>query len=450
MEKPPRSFWQIWNMSFGFLGIQFGWGLQLANMSAIYEYLGARADQIPILWLAAPLTGLIVQPIIGHASDHTWGWLGRRRPYFLAGAILSSTALLLMPRSFTLWMAAGLLWILDASINISMEPFRAFVADLLPESQRTRGFAMQSLFIGLGAVVASALPLLLSNVLRLQTATAVGKIPFATRLSFEIGAAVFFAAVLWTILTTREYPPDNLEEFHRMKSEHAGLTAAAKEILVSIRQMPRTMRQLAWVQIGTWLGLFCMWLYFPVAVARNVFGASDTTSALYTSGVQWAGACFAMYNFACFVFSLFLPKIAARLGRKTTHSLCLICGGLGLLSVALIHSKYLLLLSMVGVGIAWASTLAMPYSILAGSLPPAKTGVYMGIFNFFIVIPEITASLVFGWVMAHLLHNNRLTAVVMGGVFMILAALLVRRVEDVSDAREPAALAAQPAKATKR
>lgn len=433
MNKPPRNFWQIWNMSFGFLGIQFGWGLQMANMSAIYEYLGARADQIPILWLAAPLTGLIVQPIIGHASDRTWGRLGRRRPYFLAGAVLSSAALILMPRSSALWMAAGLLWVLDASINISMEPFRAFVADLLPESQRTRGFAMQSLFIGLGAVIASALPYLLTNVFHL-TRSHTGAIPFTVQLSFRIGAVAFLGAVLWTIVTTKEYPPENLVEFEKQKVEQRGVLTAAGEIISSIREMPSTMRQLAWVQICTWLGLFCMWLYFPVAVARNIFGATDTTSLSYTAGVEWAGICFGMYSLVCFVFSFALPAMARRLGRKGTHIACLICGGLGLLAVAVIHDKFLLLFSMTGVGIAWASTLAMPYSILAGSLPPAKTGVYMGIFNFFIVIPEITASLFFGRVMAHLLNNNRLAAVVAGGVFFLVAALLTTRVEDVQDA----------------
>jgi maltose/moltooligosaccharide transporter len=433
MNKPPRTFWQIWNMSFGFLGIQFGWGLQMANMSAIYEYLGARADQIPILWLAAPLTGLIVQPIIGHASDRTWGRLGRRRPYFLAGAILSSIALILMPRSSALWMAAGLLWILDASINISMEPFRAFVADLLPESQRTHGFAMQSFFIGLGAVVASALPYLLTNVFGVPRVTPGEAIPFAVRLSFFIGSGAFFGAVLWTILSTGESPPENLAEFEKQKSEHGGLVENVREIVVSLRGMPDTMRQLAWVQICTWLGLFCMWLYFPVAVARNVFDAPDTNSSAYTAGIEWAGICFGMYSLVCFGFSFVLPILARSWGRKATHGICLICGGLGLLSVAIIHSKFLLLLSMAGVGIAWASTLAMPYSILAGSLPPNKTGIYMGIFNFFIVIPEITASLLFGWVMAHLLHNDRLLAVVAGGIFFILAAVLMRRVQDVGE-----------------
>src|SRR4051794_29797541 len=265
MNKPAKSFWQIWNMSFGFLGIQFGWGLQMANMSAIYEYLGARADQIPILWLAAPLTGLLVQPIIGHASDRTWGRLGRRRPYFLTGAILSSIALIFMPRSSALWIAAGLLWILDASINISMEPFRAFVADMLPEQQRTRGFAMQSLFIGLGAVIASALPYILTNWFHVGAGAAGHAIPFTVRLSFYAGAAAFFGAVLWTIVTTKEYPPDDLEAFRRTKSEKRGIGENVKDILDSIAKMPKTMKQLAPVQLMTWLGLFCMWLYFGVA-----------------------------------------------------------------------------------------------------------------------------------------------------------------------------------------
>ncbi len=430
MQKPRKTYWQIWNMSFGFLGIQFGWGLQMANMSAIYEYLGATADKIPILWLAAPLTGLLVQPIIGHASDNTWSRLGRRRPYFLVGAILSSCALIMMPRSSVLWMAAGLLWILDSSINISMEPFRAFVADLLPEEQRTQGFAMQSLFIGLGAVVASALPWLMTNVFHVGMEHGPHAIPTTVRLSFYIGAAAFFSAVLWTILTTKEYPPDDLAAFRQKKSEHRGIASHAEEIFAAIGNMPLTMRQLAPVQLLTWLGLFCMWLYFPVAVAHNVFGAGDQTSHTYTRGVEWGGVCFGMYSLVCFGFSFVLPMLARVMGRKHTHSLCLLCGAVGLMSVAVIHDKNLLLLSMVGVGVAWASTLSMPYSVLAGSLPSEHTGVYMGIFNFFIVLPEIIASLGFGWVMNHLLNNNRLAAVIAGGVFMALAAVLMQRVVD--------------------
>jgi maltose/moltooligosaccharide transporter len=432
MKKPRLSFAQIGNMNFGFFGIQFGWGLQMANMSAIYEYLGASPDQIPMLWLAAPLTGLIVQPIIGNMSDHTWCRLGRRRPYFLAGAILSAAALLAMPHSSALWMAAGLLWILDASINIGMEPFRAFVADLLPESQRTRGFATQSLFIGLGAVIASALPWLLNRAGVAETATAAHSIPTVVRISFSLGAAVFLAAVLWTVSTTREYPPGDSEG-----ATQARAASPAAEILDAIRQMPRTMRQLAWVQICTWLGLFCMWLYFPVAVARNVFGAAGPESPLYNEGVQWAGLCFGMYSAVCFFFSFGLEPMARALSRRRTHGLCLVAGALGLLLVAAIHNKYLLLLSMTGVGIAWASTLSMPYAMLAGSLPPARTGLYMGIFNFFIVTPEIVASLGFGWVMKNVLGNNRLAAVVCGGVFLLLAALLAQFVDDAAPAAEP-------------
>ena len=430
MQKPRKSFWQIWNMSFGFLGIQFGWGLQMANMSAIYEYLGARADQIPILWLAAPLTGLIVQPIIGHASDNTWTRLGRRRPYFLAGSILSSCALVVMPRSSVLWMAAGLLWILDSSINISMEPFRAFVADLLPEEQRTEGFAVQSLFIGIGAVVASVLPYVLTNLFHMAGSGAEHVIPLTTRLSFYLGAAAFFGAVLWTVVSTKEYPPDDLEAFQKKKAGHRGLQSHAAELFQEIKAMPPTMRQLGPVQFLTWLGLFCMWLYFSVTVAHHVFGASDPSSPAYKDGVEWAGVCFAVYSAVCAAFSLWLPKIAKKISRKHTHSVCLLCGALALLSVGVIHDKNLLLLSMAGVGIAWASTLAMPYAILAGALPPGKTGVYMGIFNFFIVTPEIIASVGFGWVMLHVLHNNRLAAVIAGGIFMALAALLMRRVVD--------------------
>lgn len=444
MEKRPLNFWQIWNMSFGFLGIQFGWGLQMANMSPIYEFLGAEAHQLPILWLAAPLTGLIVQPIVGHMSDRTWGPLGRRRPYFLVGAVLSSFALVLMPNSSALWMAAGSLWILDASINISMEPFRAFVADLLPEEQRTRGFAMQSLFIGLGGTLASVMPWLMTNVFGVtSTSTGEHSIPLSVRLSFYIGAAAFFAAVLWTIITTKEYPPDDAAAFAKMKAEKKGVLSGAREIFQAIWEMPQTMKQLAWVQIFTWLGLFCMWLYFSVAVARNVFGAPDETSPIYREGVEWAGICFGTYKATCFAFSFLLPWLARRLGRKGAHSLCLFCGAAGLLLVPLIHNKYLLLVSMLGLGVAWASILAMPYAILSGSIPAEKMGTYMGIFNFFIVIPQVIAAVGFGWIMLYVLNNNRMAAVAAGGVCMGVAALLMYRVRDVAAEQEAAAASAE-------
>jgi maltose/moltooligosaccharide transporter len=430
-EKPALSFWQIWNMSFGFMGIQFGWGLQMANMSAIYEYLGAKPNEIPLLWLAAPLTGLIVQPIIGNLSDNTWNRLGRRRPYFLIGALLSSFALILMPNSSALWMAAGLLWILDASINISMEPFRAFVADMLPEKQRARGFAMQSFFIGIGAVIASALPWILTNWVGVKGGSSDGSaIPFTVKFSFYVGAFAFIGAVLWTIFRTKEYPPENMETFREKRKRSVKPAVFFKDIFTSIMQMPSTMRKLAWVQLFSWMGLFCMWLYFPVTVARNVFGAPDETSPLYQHGIEWAGLCFAMYSVVCFAFSFVIPLIARKITMHVTHMAALTCGALGLLSVGVIHTPYLLLFSMTGIGIAWASILSMPYAMLAGAIPAEKTGVYMGIFNFFIVLPEILASLAFGWVMLHILDNNRLLAVMAGGICLAVAGLLTLRVRE--------------------
>lgn len=430
MQRSRKSFRQIWNMNFGFLGIQAGWALQLANMSAIYEVLGASPDRIPILWLAAPLSGLIIQPLIGNASDGTWNRLGRRRPYFLVGAILSTLMLLVLPNVHTLFVAACALWVLDCSVNISMEPFRAFVADLLPEGQRTAGFAMQSLFIGLGAVVASALPWLLANVFHLrETATGPHSIPTTVRIAFYIGAAAFLGAVLWTILTTNEYPPEDLEAFRAKKASH-GIGNSLREIGSAWKNAPKTLTRLGLVQLMTFLGLFCMWLYFGVFVAHNIFGAVDPASPAYRAGVEWGGICSAAYNAICFVFSFALPGLARRFGRRHTHTACLLCGSLGLGSVLFIHDHLVLLFSMVGVGIAWASTLSMPYAILAAVLPPDRTGVYMGIFNFFVVVPEIVASLVFGYIVLHVLHNNRMYAVASGGICLLIAAVLMQRVHD--------------------
>ncbi|HVS92948.1 MAG TPA: MFS transporter [Mucilaginibacter sp.] len=431
-HKPRLSFWQIWNMSFGFLGIQFGWALQMANMSAIYEYLGAKPDKIPFLFLAAPLTGLIVQPIIGYFSDHTWHrTLGRRRPYFLVGAILSTICLILMPQSSTLWMAAGILWILDTSINVSMEPFRAFVTDKLPDDQRTAGFAMQSVFIGLGSVVASALPWMMANWFHVSNKLLNGEsIPPSVRYSFYIGAAAFIVAVLYTIISSSEYPPVDLTERQKARESKKGFGGGASEIIHSIKTMPKRMRKLALMQFFTWPGLFLMWFYYSPAVARNVFGAVSEKDALYTRGIEFAGLTLSYYNLVTFVFAFFLPLIAHRIGRKYTHMLCLLCGAAGLISVAFIHQPNMLYVSMTGVGIAWASILSMPYAMLGGCLPENKIGIYMGIFNFFIVLPEIIASLFFGWIMAHLLNNNRLLAVEIGGCMMILAALLALRINE--------------------
>jgi len=417
-------------MSAGFFGIQFGWGLQMANTSAIFERLGANPHQIPILWLAAPLTGLIVQPIIGNLSDNTWGWLGRRRPYFLVGAILSSLALVLMPNSSSLWMAAGLLWLLDTSVNITMEPFRAFVGDLLPANQRTKGFAMQSLLIGLGSVIAAILPWLLTHWFKLGDLTGRGEIPLVIKLSFYSGAAVFLGTVLWTVLSTEEKPPKDMAAFERQQERRLGVGATLREISDAIRHMPPTMRQLAWVQGFSWLGMYCMFLYFPPAVAHDIFGAYNESAPLYADGIEWAGVCIAMYNAVCFVVSLGLPRVARRLSRQVTHALCLIAGGVGLMSLQLVHDRYTLLISMVGVGCAWASMLAMPYAMLVGSLPAKKGGIYMGIFNAFIVLPEIVASLGLGWMMQHWMNDDRLLAVVLGGGSMVLGAIATLRVQE--------------------
>jgi maltose/moltooligosaccharide transporter len=439
MERPRLSFWQMFNMSFGFLGIQFGWGLQLANMSAIYERLGARPDEVPLLWLAAPLTGLLVQPVVGALSDRTWGRLGRRRPYFLVGAIFSSVALFFMPTSSALWMAAGLLWILDASINVSMEPFRAFVADKLDANQRTAGFVMQSFFIGIGASLANALPFLFSWI-GVEGSTSSG-IPLSVKYSFQFGALVFLLAVLWTVFTTTEHPPEDLAAFERERRARRGVGHVLREIGSAIRDMPATMRQLAVVQVFTWLGLFCMWLFFVPATARHVFGATDVQSDLYTQGIEWGGFTFAFYSITCFVVAFALPKLAALTSRKTVHAAALVCGGAGLLSVYLIHDRYLLLLSMVGVGIAWASILSMPYAILSTAIPAKRMGVYMGVFNFFIVIPEIIASLGFGplirLVFGEQNPNAPLYVVMLGGASMLMAAACVALVRDVGSRDVP-------------
>ena len=436
--KPRLSFIQIVNMSFGFFGIQFGWDLQRANMGPIYEYLHAKPDDIPLLFLAAPLTGLIVQPIIGYMSDRTWHpWWGRRRPYFFVGALLSTICLFFMPNSSALWMAAGLLWILDTAGNVAMEPFRAFVADKLSEKQRTFGFAMQSLMIALGGTIASSLPWMMANLLHVSRTSTNGSIPDSIKYSFYIGGAIFFGSVLYTIFTSKEYPPEDISFKEKVKESNKGFGGGVTEILDCIKNMPPKMKQLALVQFFTWPGLFLMWFYYSTAVARNIFGATSETDSLYTKGVEFAGLTLSSYNIIAFITALFIPFIAGRLGRKLTHSLCLICGAIGLIAVGFVHDKYLLYACMTGVGIAWASILSMPYAMLAGVLPENKVGVYMGIFNFFIVLPEIIASLFFGWIMVHLLGNNRMLAVQIGGCLMILAAivcyLFVKETKDESN-----------------
>ncbi len=425
-------------MSFGFMGIQFGWALQMANMSSIYEFLGAKSGEIPLLWLAAPLTGFIVQPIIGYLSDRTWHpTFGRRRPYFMIGAILSSIALVLMPNCSELWMAAGLLWILDSSINISMEPFRAFVADNLPEEQRTFGFSMQSLFIGLGSVVASALPWIFTNWVGMKDEVGHVGIPSNVKWSFYIGACAFFLFVLYTVVTSKEYPP--VVDKKQAEKKKVGVMEGLNEIVDAIMNMPKRMKQLALVQFLTWPGLFLMWFYYTPAVGADIFGgsAADTSDpalrTLYQQGTELAGLTYSFQNLITFLFAMFLPILAKPLGQKFTHQLCLTVGGFGLISLSFIHgaqNQIFLFAVMGAVGIAWASILSMPYAMLADCLPENKIGVYMGIFNFFIVLPEIIAALSFGWVMETFLDNNRVLAVSIGGGLLILAGILTMRISD--------------------
>lgn len=416
----------IWNMSFGFLGIQFGWGLQMANMSAIYQFLGAEESAIPLLWLAAPVTGLIVQPIVGHYSDRTWTRLGRRRPYFLVGAILASLALIAMPNSSTLWMAAGLLWILDASVNISMEPFRAFVGDMLPADQRKVGYAMQSLLIGLGAVLSSSLPWLLTNFFGVSSAAGESgnAIPWSVHLSFYIGAVVFFVAVVYTIVTTKEHPPADLAAFEAERKRTAGIGHAVKEIFGGFTSMPTLMKRLAVVQFFTWLGLFCMWIYFSPAIARKVFGGEPGTPA-YQEGIEWAGVCFSVYNGVAFAFAFALLGLVRRFSARSVHAVCLVCGGAGLLATGLWTFPGGLIISMVGVGIAWASILALPYALLANVIPPARMGFFMGVFNYFIVLPQILASTLLGPLVDRFFSGAAMPVVMLGGASMLLAAVML-------------------------
>ncbi len=492
--KPPLSFWQIWNMCFGFLGIQFGFALQNANVSRIFQTLGADLEQIPSLWIAAPLTGLLVQPIVGYYSDRTWNRLGRRRPYFLVGAVLTSCALLFMPNSPALWVAAGTLWIMDASINISMEPFRAFVGDQLPARQRATGYAMQSFFIGIGAVVASALPWLLTKA-GVANVAAAGMVPDSVKYAFYLGGAVLIAAVGWTVLRTREYPPETLRGFSdaRKVGEQAVDTARVRRdgrvwlllglagiamvavqgldrelyllaagfavygvallilaasrsrnmfttIMADLHHMPPTMRRLAVVQFFSWFALFAMWIYTTAAVTEIHFGSSDPTSAAYNEGANWVGVLFAAYNGFAALAALVIPLLVRALGLRHAHLFNLALGALGLISFAFVRDPDWLLLSMFGVGFAWASILALPYALLCDALPAEKMGVYMGIFNFFIVIPQLVAASVLGFVLKTWLGDRPIGALVIGGISLLIAGAAVLRVAEPAPEAEAQAL----------
>lgn len=480
--RPRQGFAGLWNISFGFLGIQIGFALQNANMSRVFQSLGESIDNLPLLWIAAPLTGLLVQPLIGHFSDRTWGRFGRRRPYFLAGAVLATLALVFMPNAPVLLAAALLLWVLDASLNVSMEPFRAFVGDMLDKEQHTAGYAIQTAFIGAGAVIGSATPFLLDH-FGVSNVAPNGGLPDTVRWSFYLGGAALLLAVLWTVFTTREYSPEEIVAFDGAPEPEAPpppasiakglpwlaaglvlgalvffaalekelyllagllaafglarmITAVTKagvlgDLMADFSGMPGVMKRLAVVQFFSWSALFIMWIYTTPVVAQYVFHAPDPASAGYNEAGNWVGILFAAYNAVATLAALFLLRpLARRFGKVRTHAIALALGGLGYASFLVIRDANALLFAEIGIGIAWASILAMPYAILASALPQAKLGVYMGLFNVFVVIPQLLVATVIGTVMRHVFPSEPVWTMAIAAVVMALAALATLRVRE--------------------
>ena len=488
-DKPRQNWRGLWNISFGFFGIQIAFGLQNANVSRIFQSLGSDVGGLALLWIAGPVTGLLVQPIIGHFSDRTWGRFGRRRPYFLAGATLAALALVGMPNASVLLAAALLLWMLDASINISMEPFRAFVGDMVAPSQRTTGYAFQTAFIGAGAVIGSLAPFVMAK-LGVSNVAAAGGIPDSVRYAFYLGAVAIFAAVLWTVLTVREYSPDQIRGFgdadafghdEQPAALNGGLwwllagiaviglvrwlalerdlyvlggalaafgvlalVAAAMarnggrnalvQIMSDMARMPDQMKRLALVQFFSWVALFVMWIYTTPVVAQYVFHSTDTTAKAYNDGADWVGVLFSVYNGVAALAAFVLPLLAKRIGAQKTHMLCLLIGAVSFGSLLIIRDQQLLLLPMVGIGFTWASILTMPYVILAGVLPQHKLGIYMGIFNFFIVVPQLLVATVMGAIIRTFFPAQPVWTMACGAIVLVLAAMAMLRVKEPSAA----------------
>jgi maltose/moltooligosaccharide transporter len=437
MKKQPKlNFWQIWNVSFGFLGIQMGFALQSANVSRILSNLGADLHQLSLFWLAAPVMGLIVQPIVGSASDRTWNRFGRRGPYILGGAIIAAFAMFLMPNAGLvtkimppLIFGAVMFALMDGSFNITMQPFRALVADMVPSEQRTLGYSVQSFLINTGAVIGSILPFLLTNVLGVQNTAPDGEVPNSVIWSFYLGGGILLLSVLWTVFRTKEYPPQEYAEFNGIDTTKAkpenekGISGFFK----LLKKAPKTMIQLAVVQFFSWFALYLMWVYTTSAVAQHVWGCSinDKSSAAYQEAGNWVGLLFGAYSLFAAIFSILMPKLASLFGRRAVYSLALIAGGVGFISMFFVTNQYLLFIPMIGVGIAWAGILAMPYAILSDSLPADNMGVYMGIFNFTIAGPQIVSGFVAGLILKHFFHEQAIFILVMAGVCMLLGALSV-------------------------
>lgn len=441
IQKPRLSFVQLINMSFGFLGIQFGFALQNGNASRILQTFGADVEHLSLFWLAAPITGMIVQPIIGHYSDNTWTRLGRRRPYFLAGAVLAAFALIFMPNSAFLAAAlppimigAGMLMIMDASFNVAMEPFRALVADNLPDSQRSAGFSVQTFLIGIGAVLGSWLPYFLTEYFGVSKTAAAGQVPDNVVYSFYTGAFILVATLVWTVVTTKEYSPEEYDKFHpeeKSEIEKKGVLA----IFTDFSKMPRTMAQLGLVQFFSWFALFSMWVFSTPAIAQHIYHVApgDTSSVQFADAANWVGILFGIYNGVSALYALFLPSIARLTSRKIAHAFSLTAGGAGLLSIYFITDPNWLILSMVGIGLAWGSILAMPYAILSGSIPAKKMGVYMGIFNLFITFPQIVNGFFGGMMVKGFFNGEAIYALVIAGIFMLCGAISVLYVQDLAN-----------------
>ncbi|MEP1741779.1 MAG: MFS transporter [Kangiellaceae bacterium] len=495
--RPELSFWQIWNMCFGFFGIQFGFALQNSNVSRIFQTLGADYSNMTILWVAAPITGLFVQPIIGYLSDRTWNRLGRRRPYFLWGAILASLALFIMPHSPTLWIAAGMLWIMDASINICMEPTRAFVGDMLPPQQRGKGYAFQSFFISVAAVIASALPWMMTNWFNISNEAQVGSVPESVKFAFSAGGLIFLLSVLWTVYTTKEYSPEQLEAFENAEKENnpefieteydrskgqyfnggliwvitgailtalvyrfieqldrnlflltlgltlfgilqliAGILKANDRdnngfsiVMLDLFNMPNAMRKLAAVQFFSWFPFFAWWSSATPAITSFHYGTSDVSSKVFNDGADWVNVLMSAYNIAAVLAAMTIPLMVKYFNLKASHITNLILGGAGFISIRFITDPQLLVISMIGVGFAWASILSLPYALLSNTVPAKKMGLFMGIFNFFIVLPQIVAASILGFLVNQLFDGQTIYSLVIGGASMLVAAALTLRVE---------------------
>lgn len=441
-SKPKLSFWQIWNLSFGFLGVQAGFALQNANVSRILSNFGADLSHLSFFWLVAPVMGLIIQPWVGAASDRTWNRLGRRKPYILGGAIAATVGMLLMPNSSLLVavippivFGAMMLALMDASFNVTFQPFRSLVADMTPGEQTTLGYSIQTFLINLGAIVGSFLPFVLTNYMGIANTAPEGEVPDSVIWSFYLGGGVLLVSVLWTVFRTKEYAPKEFDEYQG-KAAESEAAAPKGSFWSTLMGMPVVFKQLAVVQFFSWFALYTMWVYTTPAVAQHIWGTAigDSSSAAYNDAANWVGVLFGLYSVFAALFAIVMNKLADKLGRKLTFSSALLVGALGFLSIYFVKDQYALIFSMVGVGVAWAAILAMPYSILSRALPAGKTGVYMGLFNITVVVPQIVCGVLSGMLLKYMFSDRAIYMIIMAGISWLAASLMVFVVKDKQEA----------------